>query len=67
MTCISKDDDWEAAESWDDSFPFDPANWAGVFNRVIFDEMVDDENDQIADRDECNDAGVFERVKALEK
>lgn len=29
--------------------------------------MVDDENDEVADGDECNDGGVFEGVEAAEE
>lgn len=66
MACISKHHDWQSAQRLNWTRPVDNANIAGVSVR-IGSEMVDDQDNEVANRDESNNAGVFERVEPAQE
>jgi hypothetical protein len=62
MACISEDNDWKASEGLDRACPVNDRNASTILKCVSFDKMSQDENDEIANGNQSNDAGVLERV-----
>jgi hypothetical protein len=63
MTGICKDDDRETTESSSSAAPFHVSNIASICHCVSFSKMIGDEDDEVSNRDQCNDAGILERVE----
>lgn len=66
MTCVSKDYHWQCTQCRYDTSRLDNPNivWAGV---RVDRKVVDDQNDEISNRNQSNQTGILERVKPLEK
>lgn len=62
MTGVSKYNDWEAAERGNRPAPFDDPNRTPLVHCIASEEMKDHEYDKVSNRDEGNNARIFERV-----
>lgn len=62
MACVSKNNDREAAQCLYSTSPVNKTELASTLNGVAFDEMRENEDDQISDRDKSDDAGVLQRI-----
>ena len=68
MAGVCENDDGDAAEGRDGGFPVHDAQGFGNGGfGVAFDEVREDEDDEVADGDEGDYAGVFEGVEAAEE
>ena len=64
MTCKRKDSHGKTAKRRNCSCPMDDTNRTSIGHSISLDEMVDDQNHQIANADQCRNAGIFKRVQA---
>lgn len=60
VTCVCKDNDRKRCKGGNWARPFEDTDCATVGECVAFDVMCYDENNKVGDREEGNDAGVFE-------
>ena len=60
---VSKNDEWEAAKRRHCTLPLEVRDAASIRHCVALDEVGDDQDDQVGDRNQGNDAGVFEGVE----
>ncbi len=63
MTGVCKDRDRKTAEGRQEASPTNDADRTSVLGDVALDEMRHHENDQVADRDQGDDARVLERIE----
>ena len=64
MASVSKDNDWKAAQERYQPLRLNVADWASILHSVPFDEMSNDQDDQVSNGDQCNHARIFEGVQA---
>ena len=62
MACISEDNDWKASEGLDRACPVNDRDSSTFLKSVSLDKVSQDENNEIANGNQSNDAGVFEGV-----
>ena len=67
VTGVSEHDDWEACQSGDWALPFNNINLAALGEGVASGEVVDDQHDEIGDRDQRDEGRVLETVQAAEE
>ena len=67
VTCVCEDYDWKSGERRDGALPFEDRDVAAVGDGVAFDVVRHDQDDEIADGDECDNGGVFERVETAKE
>ncbi len=59
MARIRKDNDWETAQARDSTSPSDDSDWSSISHCVSFDEVANNQNDQVSNRNERDDTGVL--------
>jgi hypothetical protein len=64
MACIGKDDDGQIGEKRDRPRPLDQRDISSILESVSLDEVEQDQDDKVANGDEGDEAGVFERVQS---
>lgn len=67
MACISKDDDGETGQDRHDTLVGHDANLAFETHVVAFCKVIDDQDDKVTNRDQGNNASVFERIESAEE
>jgi len=63
MAGICKDNDRETTESSYSTAPLHISDLASICYCVSLDKMIDDENNERSNRDQCNYASILERIK----
>jgi hypothetical protein len=67
MTCVGKDDDGETSQDRNDTLVRHDTDIALETHVIAFCKVVNNQHDEIANRDKSNDAGVLERVESAEE
>lgn len=67
VTRIGKDHYGKATQSRNGAAPSDNTNRPSILHRIALDEVCYNEDDQITNRNECNDARVLERVQTAKE
>lgn len=62
MASVSKNNHGKAAQECYQPLRPNVSDFASIHHSVPFDEMSNDQNDQVSDGDQCNHARVLERV-----
>lgn len=62
VASICKYNDWKNAQGRNKALPFNKMNWATVSHGVSLDEVGDNQNDKISDRDQGDNTSIFQRV-----
>lgn len=63
MTGVCKDNDGETGESRHDAHPVDYTDLTALLYSVARCKVIDNKNDKIAYGDECDYAGVLQRIQ----
>ena len=63
MASVRKYNDWKTTQGRYDAGPLDDANRATVSFCIPLREMINDQNNKIANGHQSDDAGIFERVE----
>ena len=64
MASVSKDNDGKAAQECHEPLRLDVSDRASILHGISFDEMSNDQNDQVSNGDQCDHTRVFEGVQA---
>ena len=67
MARVRENDDGKSSERRHGTLPMYDVYVAAICERVAFDVVCEDKNDEVADGDESDDGGIFEGVEAAEK
>lgn len=67
MAGICKHNDRETAQGRRDSCPVNDTNRASVSHRVPFGEMIDNQNDKVSNRNQSDNAGIFQGIEPTEE
>ena len=67
MASVCENDDRKAAQGGHRAFPLYYPENASILHRIPFGKMCDNKYDQVADRNQCDDAGIFQRIQAAQE
>lgn len=67
MASVCKDNDWKAGKSRNNAFPLHKVDIASLCHRVALGKVVNNQDYKVANRDESNNTGVFERVESSQE
>lgn len=67
VACVCEDDDGEGGERGDGTRPLEDADGAPIGERVTFEVVGEDEDNEVGDGEEGDHRGVFERVETAEE
>lgn len=59
MACVSKNNNGQAGENIQRTLPMNIVDFSPVRNGVSFDEMEENQNDEVSNSNESNDAGIL--------
>lgn len=64
VTCKRKYSNGETGKSGNGACPMDDTNWTSTGHGISHDEVIDDQNHQVAYAHQGRDTGVFKRIQA---
>ena len=67
MTCVGKDDDGETGQNRNDALVRHDTDVALETHVIALCKVVYNQDDKITNRDESNNAGIFERIESAEE
>ena len=67
MACVCKHYDWETLEGRNKTAPLDDSDHSSISHSISFTEVVNDQNDQVSNGDQCDNTRVLERIKTTKE
>jgi len=64
---VCKHYDRETLEGRNKTAPLDDSDYSSVGHSISFAEVVDDQNDQVSNGDQCDNTRVLERIKTAKE
>lgn len=67
VTCVRKHNNGKTRQCRSKTLPGHPVNWTSRDSGVAHEEMVDNKNDQIRDRNQSDKRGVLQAVESAQE
>ena len=64
VASVSKDNDWKTTKRCNSSTPVHISDFASICHCISFDKVIDYEDDEISNGDQCNYASILEGIKS---